>query len=236
MQVRLAVLSLALHLFEMQAGLGVAGLAAGAGGGAAAAGGVPGRRAIALAVGSMNPVKLNAAVTGVRNALQPLQADGVEVELATSSYDVASGVSAQPLGTEETKTGALNRAKAAFEAYRLEHGVVPDYAVGLEGGITDDGTEMTCSAWMAVFDGSRVGTAHTCSFLLPPAICELVRGGMELGAADDAVFGTTNSKQKGGTVGHLTRGSIDRTRYYVPAVELAMVPLLWPDLWPDVRR
>ena len=210
MQVRLVVLSL--HLLEMLANAGGPG------------------RAVTLAVGSKNPVKLNAAVTGVRNALQPLQADGVEVELATSSYDVASGVSAQPLGTE-TKTGALNRAKAAFEAYRLEHGVVPDYAVGLEGGITDDGTEMTCSAWMAVFDGSRVGTAHTCSFLLPPAICELVRGGMELGAADDAVFGTTNSKQKGGTVGHLTRGSIDRTRYYVPAVELAMVPLLWPDLW-----
>ena len=220
MQVRLTVLSLAWHLLEMQAD---------------ACGGGPGR-AITLAVGSKNPVKLNAAVTGVRNALQPLQADGVEVELATSSYDVASGVSAQPLGTEETKTGALNRAKAAFEAYRLEHGVVPDYAVGLEGGITDDGTEMTCSAWMAVFDGSRVGTSHTCSFLLPPAICELVRSGMELGAADDAVFGTTNSKQKGGTVGHLTRGTIDRTRYYVPAVELAMVPLLWPDLWPDVRR
>lgn len=57
-------------------------------------------------------------------------------------------------------------------------------------------------------------------------------GGMELGDADDAVFGTKNAKQGDGTVGHLTHNVIDRTKYYTSAVILAMIPFHWPDLYP----
>lgn len=54
---------------------------------------------------------------------------------------------------------------------------------------------------------------------------------MELGAADDHLFGTINSKQSGGSVGQFTRGVIDRTRYYEHAVVLAFVPFLWNSLY-----
>ena len=191
-------------------------------------------KVVNVAVGSTNPVKVNAVRLGVANALRPLpEYLDSEIQLNSCGYNVQSGVSDQPMSDEETKQGALTRAIAAFQAYVKEHGRAPEYAVGLEGGVQDDpiSKEMICSAWMAVWDGSRFGSARTCSFLLPPSLSSLVRGGMELGAADDATFATVNSKQKGGTVGHLTRGGIDRTAYYVPAVELAMVPLLWKDLY-----
>ena len=187
-------------------------------------------RIVTCAVGSKNPVKCKASEEGLLKALKPTAEEAFEVE--TTGYDVRSGVPNQPMGDEETKRGAVNRAKAAFAAYESDKGMAPDYAVGLEGGIIEEGEDMICSAYMAVCNSpDRIGTARTCSFALPPAIVEKVRGGMELGDADDAVFGGTNSKQKGGTVGHLTRGAIDRSNYYTDAVVLAMVPLLWPDLW-----
>ena len=45
---------------------------------------------------------------------------------------------------------------------------------------------------------------------LPPKVIELVQTGMELGDADDQVFGQTNSKQQMGAIGLLTHGVIDR--------------------------
>jgi len=188
---------------------------------------------ISLAVGSNNPVKREAAETGLLNALRrfpPL--GGWQIELQCSAYDVCSEVSEQPVGDAETRRGACNRAKHAYDAFKADHGGrAANYSIGLEGGIYDDGSEMQCGAWMAVFDGTTWGCAKSAVFILPKKIAALVRGGMELGAADDLFFGAVNSKQKGGTVGKLTRGGITRAGYYVPAVELACVPLLWPDLY-----
>lgn len=187
-------------------------------------------KTIVCAVGSKNPVKCKASEDGLHKALKPTLEEVFEVK--SIGYDVPSGVRDQPIGDEETKRGALNRAKAAWVAYNSDKGKAPDFAVGLEGGIILEGDEMICSAYMAVYNSpDRFGTARTCSFALPPAIVEKVKGGMELGDADDAVFGGTNSKQKGGTVGHLTRGAIDRSNYYTDAVVLATMPLLWPDMW-----
>ena len=187
---------------------------------------------ISLAVGSRNPVKKEAAETGLLNALRrfpPLA--GWQIELQCSAYDVVSEVSEQPVGDNETRLGACNRAKHAYVAFKAEHGRAANYSIGLEGGVYDDGNEMLCGAWMAVFDGTTWGCSKSAVFVLPNKISALVRGGMELGAADDFFFGSVNSKQKGGTVGKLTRGGITRVAYYVPAVELACVPLLWPDLY-----
>lgn len=190
-------------------------------------------KVVRVAVGSLNPVKAKAAGDGIRKALMPVYGEsGVDIEV--QGFNVPSNVSDQPMGDKETKTGAQNRARNAWKAFVEETGASPDYAVGLEGGITlEDDDEMICSAYMAVCGSADgvIGTARTCSFPLPAAIKEKVKSGMELGDADDAVFGSTNSKQQGGTVGHLTRGVIDRSAYYVDAVCLACIPLLWPDLW-----
>jgi inosine/xanthosine triphosphatase len=138
------------------------------------------------------------------------------------------------MSDEETKQGAIHRSKLAYQAYVDQTaGSLPSYSVGLEGGIAVDPLSQTmeCFAWICVFDGQKVGSARTASFALPDRIKELVLGGLELGLADDRVFGNVNSKQKGGTVGQLSLGVIDRTLYYEHAVILAMVPFHWPELY-----
>lgn len=187
-------------------------------------------RLFRIAVGSKNPVKLSSSTNGARHALQAYLA-GCDVE--SSGFDVASGVSSQPLGDRETKSGAKQRSLEAYEAYKAANeGRSPDFAIGLEGGVSDENGEMECMAWIVVYDGENYGSSKTGTFTLPKRIRELVLSGMELGDADDLVFGSVNSKQKGGTVGHLTRGVIDRSKYYESTVVMAFIPLLWSDLYP----
>lgn len=173
-------------------------------------------------VASTNPVKLAAARTGLERLFHPAS---IQVEGVT----VPSGVPDQPMGDEETLTGARQRMEAARH-------LQPDAAfwVGIEGGCADTEHGMTCFAWVTVTDGTRFGQARTGTFFLPDEVARLVRGGMELGHADDQVFGRSNSKQADGSVGLLTHGAIDRTAYYTHAVVLALVPFLHPNLtFPD---
>ena len=76
------------------------------------------------------------------------------------------------------------------------------------------------------------GLAKTAAFSLPHKVCELVRGGLELGDADDQVFSRVNGKHGSGTVGILTNGLIDRSHYYEHALQLAMIPWIRPDVYP----
>ena len=64
-------------------------------------------------------------------------------------FSSPSGVSDQPIGDEETRLGATNRAKHAFEAWTVSHdGQPPAYSVGLEGGIDRTSQGMECFAHM----------------------------------------------------------------------------------------
>lgn len=183
---------------------------------------------VKIAVGSKNPIKYNASVDGARKALKTTEVDA-------QGFNVPSGVSDQPMGDDETKRGAINRAKNAFAEYaKANEGANPDYGIGLEGGVVlNSDNDLECMAWMAVYNGSTVGVAKTSTFVLPAAIRDLVvKEGLELGIADDKVFGTSNSKQSLGAVGLLTNSIIDRAAYYEQAVILAFIPFNWPDLYP----
>jgi non-canonical (house-cleaning) NTP pyrophosphatase len=165
-----------------------------------------------------------------------------------------SGVPDQPMGDEETKQGAKNRAEAALAA-------VPNasFAAGLEGGLSKfdaahaeangGRSGMEVFAWMAVTgrtpskpttsaanpelpQQSSWGFAKTASFELPSVVAELiVHKGMELGDADDVIFERTNSKQGSGVVGILSNGLIDRTEYYTQPMILALIPFMNPTLY-----
>jgi inosine/xanthosine triphosphatase len=169
-----------------------------------------------VAVGSRNPVKVEA----VRNGLRPIYG-----ELELVAFDVASGVRPQPFGDEETRAGALARAVNALAASGQAA-----MAVGLEGGVVEIGGAMYACAWCAIVSRAGVtGFASTGRCPLPPRVAELVRGGIELGAADDIVFGRENSRLNEGAVGILTRGHIDRAAFYTPAVTMALAPFLNPE-------
>lgn len=66
---------------------------------------------------------------------------------------------------------------------------------------------------------------------LEGGVAELVRAGVELGEADDRVFGRTGSKWEEGAVGLLTGGAVTRTELYAQAVALALCRFVHPELY-----
>ncbi|MHB0923934.1 MAG: inosine/xanthosine triphosphatase [Bellilinea sp.] len=173
-----------------------------------------------IIVASLNPVKIQCVRSGF---VKMFPRTAFEIH----GVDVPSGVSVQPFTDAETLLGAQNRAEAA-------RGMAPqaDYWFGVEGGIADDGLQMEAFAWVVALSGGRVGKARTGAFYLPPEVAALVRQGIELGKADDMVFGRSNSKQKNGAIGLLTADAIDRAGYYEHAVIMALIPFKNPTLYP----
>ena len=174
-------------------------------------------RPLHVVVASKNPVKIEA----VRAAFSAcLPGRGLEVE----GVEARSGVTEQPVGDDETLTGARNRMN---DARRQRPDA--DYWVGPEGGIGKHDEALVAFAWMVVGDRhGGAGEARSATLPLPPRVRELVDQGMELGEANDRVFETENSKQAGGAFGLLTDGRHTRESVYAQTVELALVPLLHP--------
>lgn len=172
-----------------------------------------------IIVASKNPVKIQAALQGFQEMFPE---ETFEVE----GISVASGVNAQPMGSEETLQGAMNRLEAARKA-RPE----ADYWVGIEGGNIATKDAMEVMAWIVIQSPKQKGRARTAGFFLPPRVIELVQQGYELGHADDIVFGVSNSKQTGGSSGLLTDNVMTRMRFYTPAVILALIPFKKPELY-----
>lgn len=166
-----------------------------------------------VAIGSLNPVKIAASRTVVGHFAAGAAVQGIAV---------ASGVPDQPWGDDETIRGAIARAHAARLA------IDADWGIGIEGGVIDagNGVVRTC-AWAAVVtrDG-REGVGGSLSLELPAEVAELVRSGLELGHAMDAVTGTHNVKQGAGAVGVLTNGLVSRQAAYETLVAYALVPII----------
>ncbi|KAL0930401.1 NTPase [Colletotrichum truncatum] len=166
-------------------------------------------------VSSKNPVKINATRLGFSSAL-------------TGSYEfrgvsVPSGVPDQPISDEETLLGAMNRVRNAREVEKDA-----DFWVGIEGGVevreNENGAYMNF-AWIVVANREgKIGKARTGAYYLPEETANLLRQGMELGHADNLVFGHVDSKTTRGSVGLLTDDLIDRTSYYSHAMILALIP------------
>jgi non-canonical (house-cleaning) NTP pyrophosphatase len=79
-------------------------------------------------------------------------------------------------------------------------------------------------------DKTIFGLAKTGSFLLPTNLGKLIKEGMELGDADDKVFGRIKAKHGSGTVGSSTDGLVDRSACYEHALILALVPWIRADV------
>ena len=175
-----------------------------------------------IVIASTNPVKARAALNGFRRMFP---AESFEI----LPRPAPSGVSDQPMTSAETLQGALNRAAAVKAAHPQA-----DFWVGIEGGVEEDGG-LAAFAWVAVLSPAGSGKARTGTFFLPPAVAGLVRQGIELGEADDIVFGATNSKQQNGAIGLLTGDVIDRAALYEHAVVLALVAIRNPGLYAESR-
>lgn len=173
-----------------------------------------------IAIASHNPVKLAAARQGFETAFP-------EQEFSFIPVSTSSGVSEQPFSDAETLSGAEERAR---HASRLAPEA--DYWVGIEGGVEEHPCGMAAFAWVVVRGPAQTGRGRSAAFFLPEAVTALVRQGVELGTADDIVFGRSNSKQANGAIGLLTGDVIDRAALYVPAVIMALIPFKNPELYP----
>jgi inosine/xanthosine triphosphatase len=174
-----------------------------------------------VAVGSQNPTKVGAAKT-VFDRL------GLSDVLALA---VPSGVPEQPIGLEETRVGAINRARSA----RAQTGA--RYGVGLEGGaeLLPDGT-----AWLigvaVIADETRLLTAVGPRLWLPPKAAEALRAGEELGPIIDRLSGMAEAKTGIGAIGWLTDNLVERQASWVVTLACAAAPLFHPDLYPPPSR
>ena len=165
-----------------------------------------------VAVGSTNPVKREATADAFASIA------GATVE----SVAVASGVSEQPTGHEETVAGARARAGRALGAGGY------DLGVGIEGGVAEfPGTDgIYLVMWAAVTDGDTTGLGSGPSLRLPDDVAARVRDGGELGPVMDDVFDLENVKENEGAAGVLTGNVVDRRGALTTAVAGALGPFV----------
>jgi inosine/xanthosine triphosphatase len=180
-----------------------------------------------VVIGSTNPVKV-APVQAVLARVFP--------GAAVHALPAASGVPDQPIGAEQIRRGAEQRARGA-----LAHSAIPEAAraaadqlwgVGLEGGVIFEeempwltGAVVICSS-----DG-RATLAWSPRVLLPPGVAQAVRAGQELGPVLDRVSGIQDSKTKQGAIGYLTNNLVPRGLSWEVAFACALAPFLHPQLY-----
>ncbi len=174
-----------------------------------------------VAVGSTNPVKVNAVRRAFRLLCDPL----------VKGVKVASGVPAQPIGLREILLGALNRATRALEAEKA------DYSVGIEAGaINTDAGLIELQAAVITDRDSRVSIGLSQGFLLPPSWLDDLLSRVELEEIVAKKVGRKSIGEKLGFIGYLTYGLVTRTELSYNAVLMALVPLLNSDLYPELPR
>ena len=172
-----------------------------------------------VVVGSRNPVKI-AAVRAIMSRVAPMA--------SVDGRAVSSEVPDQPWGDEETIRGARTRARAALAA-----DPAATMGVGIEGGVVALANgEVRSNAWAVIVDREgREGVGGSLAMPLPPRVAQLLRDGMELGHAMDAVTGSENTKHKEGAVGILTQGLITRQGAYEVLLTYALAPWLAAEQW-----
>ncbi|MCM3717981.1 DUF84 family protein [Fictibacillus phosphorivorans] len=151
-----------------------------------------------IGIGSSNPAKIKAADAFLHHFEQ--------AELSVFSSN--SLVSSQPFSDEETKTGAINRAKDC-----VEKGA--DIGLGFEGGVMEMEDGMYLSNWGAIADQQGIIlTAAGARILLPPLIVEGLRQGKELGQLMGEWTNDPEIRKKDGAIGVFTAGHLSRSEMF----------------------
>ncbi len=171
--------------------------------------------ALLVAIGTQNKAKTN-AVEKVIHTYFP-QANFVHL-------NVESGVAAQPLSAEETRQGAINRAKNTLQQTEA------DWGFGLEGGVQPVGEELYCCNWGAVAlkDGTVISSAGA-QFVLPRSVASEVRAGKELGPVMDAFAKKENTRHNEGAIGIFTNNLINRQQMFEHIVTLLVGQIMYLD-------
>jgi len=172
-------------------------------------------------LGSENPVKINAVIAAASETWPDVQVIGC---------NVPSGVNDQPLSDAETKTGALNRARAALEdgLTMLKQANQPldeenILGLGLEGGVEDVDGEMWSTVWGVVVDSlGNEFFSNGARFKIDELLATRIRAGQELGPIISQIAGESQVNRKQGFIGIATNNFIDRTEEYASIAKLTI--------------
>lgn len=167
-----------------------------------------------VAIGSTNPVKLQAAKEAFGLLFPDETIEYIQVECT-------SNVSEQPLSDQESLSGALNRAQEAIK------GTTADYGVGLEGGLSQvDGRWFTGTAAAVVDSHGVIGLGFGPRVLTPPKTLHHIDAGNNLSEALAKSHGVQEAGKKQGLFGIVTHGLITRASSSRDAVITAAAPFL----------
>ena len=172
-------------------------------------------------VGSTNPVKVN-AVTIAASETWP--------EVSVKSLNVPSGINEQPIGDDETRQGARNRAQSATEdgitqLKQQNPSYQPDniLGVGLEGGVFQFENGLWSTVWVAVADAEgNLFEANGARFKVPDIIADLIKQGQEMGPVVEKLVGEADVRSKQGMIGVITNNFVDRTEEYTGIAKMAL--------------
>ena len=168
------------------------------------------RDVIDIAVGSLNPVKVQA----VRNVMEKIYG-----EVRITAVDVQGDVPQQPFG-DETRLGAENRSRNALGSH--------DLSVGIEAGVFEFPDGLYDIQHCAVTDrDGRTTYGQGSGFRYPDDIAGLVRDGMTVGDAVRRLYGNNGIGKRQGAVGMLSKGLLDRLGLTEQSVTAAMIPRIW---------
>lgn len=174
-------------------------------------------RPVRVAVGSDNPVKVEATKIAVQRLFGECEVRG---------FAVRTGVPEQPFEAQ-TWEGATARAREALAAWPEA-----DFGVGLEAGLFDtQGHLLDVQACVVADRAGRLSFGSGPGFAHPPAVAEQTRAGRTVGDALGELAGEPDIGRKQGAVGWLSRGHVTRTALTEPAVLMAFLPRLRPELY-----
>lgn len=174
-----------------------------------------------LFVGSTNPVKIN-AVTNAASETWP--------DVVVTSIDVPSGVNSQPIGDQETRTGARNRAVAALDQglrtlKEQKQTTAQDkvLGIGLEGGVVELDGQLWSSVWVVVVatDG-QFYESNGARFPVPQIVADRIRNGEEMGLIINKIMGNMDVRRGMGMIGVITNRFVDRTEEYTGITKMAI--------------
>lgn len=161
-------------------------------------------------VGSKNPVKVN-AVTEAANLFW----DNPKI----LTFDAPSRVSEMPISAQEARIGAKNRARAAFEMTEADIGIAH------EGGVTSITGDWYLFATVVSTNGDNYYWGGEIKIKLPQIIsAQIGDGSEELGSIMDRMLDQPNTKQKGGTIGYLSKGAVTREEAFKFNTIQALIP------------
>ncbi|MEK4486771.1 DUF84 family protein [Psychrobacillus sp. FSL H8-0484] len=120
--------------------------------------------------------------------------------------EVPSLVSDQPMSNEETRQGAINRAKQLMVQADAHFGI------GLEGGVQEiDGTMYICNWGALATNDGEVYTATGAGVPLPEEIAIQLREGAELGPVMDVYTNKNDIRHDEGAIGVFTNSYVKRS-------------------------